>query len=74
MFKGLIHQGTELNKRKRINPSPKRPEAELTHYRDITGQNEWLRANMFDSLGNYLYYYNCIISSFGISKDRLTRL
>ena len=74
MFKGLVHQGTELKKRKKINPAPKRPETELTHYRDITGQNEWLQANMFDSLGNYLYCYNCIISSFGISRERLTRL
>lgn len=73
MFKGLVHQGTELKKRKKINPAPKRSEDELTHYRDITGQNEWLRANMFDSLGNYLYCYNCLISSFGISKERLTR-
>ena len=61
MFNGLVHQGTELKKLKKINPAPKRPQAELTHYRDIT-QNEWLRANMFDSL-----------SRFGISKDRLTR-
>ena len=74
MFKGLIHQGTELKKRKKINPAPKRPETELTHYRDIAGQNEWLQANMFDSLGNYLYCYNCIISSFGISRERRTRL
>ena len=72
MFKGIVHQGTELKKRKKINPTPKRPEVDLTHYRDITGQNEWIRANMFDSLGNYLYCYNCIISSLGISKDRLT--
>lgn len=51
MFKGLVHQGTELKKQKKINPAPKHSETELTHYRDITGQNEWLRANIFDSLG-----------------------
>ena len=28
---------------------------------------------MFDSVGNYLYCYNWIRSSLGISKDRLTR-
>ena len=28
---------------------------------------------MFDSLGNYLYCYNCIRSSLGVSKDGLTR-
>ena len=73
IFKGLLQQGSELKKRKKLNPVPKRPETELTHCRDITAQNEWLRAKMFDSLGNYLYCYNCIISSFGISKDRLIR-
>ena len=71
-FKEMVHTGTELKKRKKINPTPKRPESELTHYRDITRQNEWLRANMFDSLGNYLYCFNCIKSSFGISRDRLS--
>ena len=69
----MVHQGTELKKRKTINPTPKRPESEFTHYRDITRQNEWLRANMFDSMGNYLYCYNCIRASLGVSKDRLTR-
>lgn len=73
MFKEMVHQGTELKKRKTINPTPKRPESEFTHYRDITRQNEWLRANMFDSMGNYLYCYNCIRASLGVSKDRLTR-
>ena len=53
-FKEMVHTGTELKKRKKINPTPKRPESELTHYHDVTGQNEWLRANMFDSLGNVL--------------------
>lgn len=71
-FKEMVHTGTELKKRKKINPTPKHPESELTHYRDVTGQNEWLRANVFDSLGNYLYCFNCIKSSLGISKDRLT--
>ena len=27
---------------------------------------------MFGSLGNYLYCYSCILSTFEISKDRLT--
>lgn len=69
----MVHTGTELKKRKKINPTPKHLESEFTHYRDVTGQNEWLRANVFDSLGNYLYCYNCIKTSLGISKDRLTR-
>jgi len=71
MFKGMTHQGTELKKRKKVNPTPKRQETEFTHYRDVTSQNKWLRANMFDSLGNYLYCFGCILSSFEISSDRL---
>ena len=71
-FKEMVHTGTELKKRKKINPTPKRPESELTHYREITKQNEWLRANMFDSLGKYLYCFNCIKSSFGIARARLS--
>ena len=30
-FKEMIHQGTELKKRKKVNPSPKCPESEFTH-------------------------------------------
>lgn len=36
-------------------------------------QNEWLRQNVFDSLGNYLYCAACIHAALGVSKDRLTR-
>ena len=39
-FKGMVHQGTELKKKKKVNPYPKRPESELVHYRDVTKQNE----------------------------------
>ncbi len=49
------------SRRERRNPASKRPESEFTHYRDITRQNEWLRPNMSDSLGNYLYCFNCIL-------------
>ena len=70
-FKDMVHQGTELKKKKKINPYPKRPESELVHYCDITKQNEWLRENVFDSLGNYLYFCSCIRASLEISKDRI---
>ena len=36
-------------------------------------QNEWLRQNVFDSFGNYLYCFACVCSALGVSKDRLTR-
>ncbi len=40
----MKHSGTELKKRKKINPYP--------NWADIVKQNEWLRSNMFDSLGS----------------------
>lgn len=70
-FKGLVHQGSDLKRKKAVNPHPKR--VDLTHYRDIVKQNDWLRQNVFDSLGNYLYCCTCICAAFGVSKDRLTR-
>ena len=69
--KSMVHQGSALKRRKSANPHPKRGDA--THYRDLVRQNEWLRSNMFDSLGNYLYCSSCIRAAFGISKQRLTR-
>ena len=39
----------------------------------LTGQNEWLRQNCYDSLGNYLYCNSCIQSALGVSKDRLAK-
>ena len=71
IFNDMVHQGTELKKRKKINPTPKRPESELTHYRDIPRQNEWLKANIIDSVGNYLHCFNCIVTCF---KDKITSL
>ena len=71
-FKSMVHQGSELIRRKRIQPYPKKSDA--THYRDIVGQNNWLKSNVFDSLGNYLYCSACIRKAFGVSSARLSRL
>ena len=70
-FKGMVHQGTELKRKIAINPHPKK--SDMTHNRDLVNQNEWLRQNMFDSLGNYSYCCECIRLAFGISKDRISR-
>ena len=51
-FKNMVHTGSELKKRKRLNPNPKR--AGAVQYRDTVCQNNWLKSNVFDSLGNYL--------------------
>lgn len=67
----MVHQGSDLVRKKGINPPPKK--ADTTHYRDLVSQNEWLRQHLFDAVGNYLYCQRCIRSCFGISSDRLFR-
>ena len=69
IFKGLVHQGSDLKRHKRGNPYPKR--ANATPYQDLKRQNEWLRENMFDPMGNCLYCRSCIRTSFGLSKQRI---
>jgi len=49
-FKEMIHQGTELKKEGKSNPLPKHPKSKITNYHNVTRQNEWLRANVFDSV------------------------
>ena len=69
MFKDMTHRGSELQKRTRMNPQPKRTGA--IQYRDVKHQNEWLRENIFDSMGNYLFCCSCVRAAFGVSKQRL---
>ena len=68
-FKGMKMQGTELKKRKKINPHPKKPN--FCHYRDLKKQNEWLRNNVFDAMGNYLFCCKCIHTALGVAYKRL---
>ena len=70
-FKGLTKRGSDLKKVKRINPHPKKPD--VAHYRDLKSTNEWLQANIFDPMGNYLFCCVCIRKAFGISQQRLAR-
>ena len=55
-----------------MNPYPKRTNA--IPYRDFERQNEWLVANVFDSMGNYLFCQPCIVAVFGPSRQRLAHL
>lgn len=71
-FKSLVHQGTQSRKRKHVNPYPK--DINAIPYRDLKRQNEWLVANVFDSMRNYLYCQTCVVVAFGISKQRLVCL
>ena len=68
-FKSMKRQGSELKKRKEINPHPKKPN--FDHYRDLTKQNEWLRSNIFDAMGNFLFCCKCVNAALGISYKRL---
>ena len=70
IYRQLVHQRTELMKKKKVNPNPKTPG---THYRDVKAQNEWLRENVFDAMGNYLFCCACVRIAFGISKQRIAR-
>ena len=70
-FKGMKRQGSELKKRKRINPHLKKPETQ--QYRDLVRQNEWLRCNVFDAVGNYLFCCKCVHHALGVSYQRLSR-
>ena len=70
-FLSMVHKGSELKRKKAINPNPIKTGA--ISYRDVVKQNEWLRQNCYDSLGNYLYCGTCIQSAIGVSKDRLAK-
>ena len=39
-------------------------------YRNLVAQNAWIRANLFDALGNYKY---CILQTLDIGSQRLAR-
>ena len=42
IFMSLVHQGSDLKRKRAINPHPVK--TDVTHYRDLVRQNEWLRA------------------------------
>lgn len=62
-------QGSSLKMVKRINPVPRR--VDMAHFRDLKAQNDWLRSNVFDSMGNYLYCAKCIRLALGISISNI---
>ena len=54
-------------------PTPIPKKTDRQHYRDLVAQNEWLRENIFDAMGNYLFCARCVCSAFRISPQRLSR-
>lgn len=71
IFKGMSHSGSALKKRK-LHPPKKR--RSIDAYRDISAQNTWLLATVFDDKGNYKYCNECIVYYLGVGKQRLARL
>ena len=70
-FEGLVHTGSTRKSRISQNPHPKR--VNVQPYRDLQAQNTWLRNNIFDSMGNYLFCCRCVCIAFCISPQRLSR-
>ena len=50
-------------------PEPRKPDK--SHYRNLVAQNQWIRSNLFDGLGNYRYCQACITAVYGIGSQRL---
>ena len=70
-FDQLVQQGSALKKRKKQHPHVKR--LQTSPYRDLNVQNVWLRNNIFDSMGNYLFCGECVRKMFHVSSQRLSR-
>ena len=77
MFSGLKRQGSDLRKRRRSVPevgdTAETSGSEQLRYRNLVLQNEWLRGNIFDTMGNYLFCQECVCAALQISKQRLSR-
>ena len=70
-FKGMRHTGSALKKRK-SNPPKKR--RSIDSYRDLSAQNAWLLANVYNANGNYIFCQECVVHYLGVGKQRLSRL
>ena len=76
MFNALKRQGSDLRKRRKSvqeRDTLETPGSEQPRYRNLVLQNEWLRGNVFDTMGNYLFCQECVCAALQISKQRLSR-
>lgn len=69
VFQSFVRSDIELRHRKRVLPEPRKPDK--LHFRNLVAQNEWIRNNLFDGLGNYCYCQACITEVYGIGSQRL---
>ena len=70
-FQTFTRRDIELRHRKRVLPNPRKPDKQ--HYRNLVAQNEWIRGNLFDALGNYRYCQACISETLQVGSQRLAR-
>ena len=68
-FNSLVRRDKELRHSKLVLPQPRKPDK--LHYRNLVAQNQWIRNNLFDALGNYRYCQKCITKVLGIGTQRL---
>lgn len=70
-FEGLVHTGSTRKSRRSRNPHPKHVSTQP--YRDLNAQNAWLRSNIFDAMGNYLFCGRCVCAALHVSPQRLSK-
>ena len=69
VFECFVRSDVELRYRKRVLPEPRR--SDKAHYSNLVAQNEWIRSNLFDALGNYRDCQTCITEVYGIGSQWL---
>ena len=70
-FKAAGMHGINLHNRHLSHSTPKTSRRQHRNYKQ---ENEWLLQNVFDSQGNYVFCYSCILAWFEIYQGRLTKL
>ena len=64
------HTVQQRRKRLMVYPYPKKQSS--IPYRNLVQQNRWLRDNLFDSQGNYIYCSRCILKHLNVHSERLS--
>lgn len=71
-FQAAGMHGPALHNRHSSHPMPKK--ARTRQHRNISGENEWILANLSDTQGNYKFCYSCILTWIDVHRGRLARL
>ena len=70
-FRAAGMHGIYLHNRHLSHSTPKTSRRQHRNYKQ---ENEWLLQNVFDSQGNYVFCYSCILAWLEIYQGRLTKL